>query len=91
VAGVTYDFARRWSTADAADIRYYPYVDHRLMLSLRFEAGGNPWRRRARMTPGHVRLPYGEVEHPPVLLDDLVRGLLRQQDELSGDCGSVPP
>jgi hypothetical protein len=91
VAGATYDFARRWSTADTPGVRFYPYVDHRVLVALRFERGGNPWRRHGREAPGHVPLPYGDVERPSVVLDDLVRRLLRQQDELSEDCGCVVP
>jgi hypothetical protein len=91
LAGATYDFARRWSTADTSGVRYYPYVDHRVLVALRFEWGGNPWRRSGREPPGHVPLPYDDLERPSVLLNDLVRRLLRQQDELSEDCGCVVP
>jgi hypothetical protein len=91
VAGATYDFARRWSTADTPGVRYYPYVDHRMLVTLRFERGGNPWRRPGRKPPGHVPLPYDDLERPSVVLDDLVRRLLRHQDELSEDCGCVVP
>jgi hypothetical protein len=91
VVGATYDFARRWSTADTGGIRYYPYVDHRLLVALRFEKGGNPWRSSGEAPPGHVALPYADLERPAVVLDDLVRGLLRQQDELTEDCGCLVP
>jgi hypothetical protein len=91
VAGATYDFARRWSTADTPGVRFYPFVDHRVLVALRFERGGNPWRQPGREAPGHVPLPYDDLERPSVVLDDLVRRLLRQQDELSEDCGCVLP
>jgi hypothetical protein len=91
VAGVTYDFGRRWSTADTPGVRYYPYVDHRVLVALRLERGGNPWRRAEPEPTGHVPLPYADLERPSVVLDDLVRRQLRQQDELSEGCACVVP
>jgi hypothetical protein len=89
--GITYELARRWSTADNAELRYYPYVDHRVLVSLRFGDGGNPWRPRNPDFPGRVALPYRDPGQRSVLWDDSMRPLLRQEEDLAADCGCVVP
>lgn len=89
--GLTYEFARRWSTADEPGLLYYPYVDHRLLASLRVGAGGNPWRGQSRATPDRVALPYRDLGEWSVLWDDQMRRLLRPEEDLGADCGCVVP
>jgi hypothetical protein len=89
--GLTYEYARRWSTADSPDVRYYPYVDHRLLVTLRGGAAGNPWRARGREAPDRVALPYRDLEEWSVLRDDPVRQMLRREEDLGADCGCVVP
>jgi hypothetical protein len=89
--GLTYELARRWSTADNAVLRYYPYVDHRVLVSLRAGDGGNPWRPRSPETPGRVALPWRGVGRQSVLWDDQMRRLLRQEEDLAADCGCIVP
>jgi hypothetical protein len=90
--GLTYELGRRWSTADTPGLRYYPYVDQRLLVSLRFAAGGNPWRARRRTgTPDRVELPYRDVGEWSVLWDDQLRRLLREEEDLGADCGCTVP
>jgi hypothetical protein len=89
--GLTYELARRWSTADDGVLRYYPYIDHRVLVSLRFGDGGNPWRPRSPEAPGRVALPYRDLGGLSVLWDDPMRRLLRQQEDLAADCGCVVP
>jgi hypothetical protein len=90
--GLTYELGRRWSTADAPGLRYYPYVDHRLLVSLRIAAGGNPWRARSRAAaPDRVQLPYRDVGEWSVLWDDQLRRLLREEEDLGADCGCTVP
>jgi hypothetical protein len=85
--GLTYELARRWSTADSGAVRYYPYVDHRVLVSLRLGDGGNPWRARSAEDPGRVALPYRDLAERSVLWDDQMRRLLRQEEDLATDCG----
>ena len=85
--GGVYEAARRWSTADASGAHYYPYVEHRFLVSVRVAAGGNPWRPAARARAGRVRLPYRALEASASLLDDQVRRMLRRSDDLTNDCG----
>jgi len=89
--GLTYELARRWSTADNAALRYYPYVDHRVLVSLRVGDGGNPWRARNAEDPDHVALPYRDLAERSVLWDDHMRRLLRQEEDLAADCGCLVP
>jgi hypothetical protein len=89
--GLGYEYARRWSTADAVGIRYYPYTDHRLLLSLRAGLATNPWRAPARDVPGRVALPWRDLEEWSVLRDDPVRQMLRREEDLGADCGCVVP
>jgi hypothetical protein len=89
--GLTYELARRWSTADSPGLRYYPYVEHRLLVALRVGDGGNPWRARSREAPGRVALPWRDLEEWSVLRDDPVRQLLRREEDLGADCGCVVP
>jgi hypothetical protein len=89
--GLTYELARRWSTADNAVLRYYPYVDHRVLVSLRVGDGGNPWRRRSPEVPGRVALPWRDAGPQSVLWDDQMRRLLRQEEDLAADCGCLVP
>jgi hypothetical protein len=89
--GLTYELARRWSTADNGVLRYYPYIDHRVLVSLRFGDGGNPWRPRSPEAPGRVALPYRDLGGLSVLWDDPMRRLLRQEEDLAADCGCVVP
>jgi hypothetical protein len=89
--GFTYELGRRWSTADTAAIRYYPYVEHRVLVSLRVGDGGNPWRPRSPEVPGRVVLPYRDTGQRSVLWDDSMRRLLRQEEDLAADCGCVVP
>jgi hypothetical protein len=89
--GLTYELARRWSTADSGAIRYYPYVDHRVLVSLRVGDGGNPWRRRSPEVPGRVALPWRDAGPQSVLWDDQMRRLLRQEEDLAADCGCIVP
>jgi hypothetical protein len=85
--GLSYEFARRWSTADEPGLRYYPYVDHRLLLSLRFGDGGNPWRAHSRAAPDRVALPYrGDLGAGSFLWDEDMRRLLRQEEDLASEC-----
>ena len=90
--GLTYELGRRWSTADTPGLRYYPYVAQRLLVSLRFAAGGNPWRARGRTgAPDRVELPYRDVGGWSVLWDDQLRRLLREEEDLGADCGCTVP
>jgi hypothetical protein len=89
--GLTYELGRRWSTADSGLLRYYPYVDHRVLVSLRVGDGGNPWRRRGPEVPGRVALPWRDVGPQSVLWDDQMRRLLRQEEDLAADCGCLVP
>jgi hypothetical protein len=89
--GLTYELARRWSTADSGVLRYYPYVDHRVLVSLRLGDGGNPWRARSARDPGRVALPYQDLGKRSVLWDDQMRRLLRQEEDLAADCGCIVP
>jgi hypothetical protein len=89
--GLAYEYARRWSTADNAELRYYPYVDHRLLVSLRLGDGGNPWRARSSEASGRVALPYRGLAEQSVLWDDQMRRLLRQEEDLAADCGCTVP
>jgi hypothetical protein len=89
--GLTYELARRWSTADSGVVRYYPYVDHRVLVSLRLADGGNPWRARSAEDPGRVALPYRDVAEQSVLWDEQMRRLLRQEEDLATDCGCTVP
>ena len=89
--GLTYELARRWSTADNGVLRYYPYADHRVLASLRFGDGGNPWRVRSAKAPGRVALPYRDLGEESVLWDNQVRRLLRQEEDLTADCGCLVP
>ena len=89
--GLTYELARRWSTADNGILRYYPYVDHRVLVSLRVGDGGNPWRPRRPEVPGRVALPWRDVGPQSVLWDDQMRRLLRQEEDLAADCGCIVP
>jgi hypothetical protein len=89
--GLAYELARRWSTADNAQLRYYPYVDHRVLVSLRVGDGGNPWRGRGTEDQDRVALPYRNLVESSVLWDDQMRRLLRQEEDLAGDCGCVVP
>jgi len=89
--GLAYELARRWSTADNGGLRYYPYVDHRLLVSLRVGDGGNPWRPRSPEAPDRVALPYRDLGERSVLWDDQMRRLLRQEEDLAADCGCLVP
>jgi hypothetical protein len=89
--GLTYELARRWSTADNGILRYYPYVDHRVLVSLRLGDGGNPWRGRSAEAPGRVALPYRGLGERSVLWDNQLRRLLRQEEDLAADCGCIVP
>jgi hypothetical protein len=89
--GLTYELARRWSTADNAALRYYPYVDHRVLVALRVGDAGNPWRPRSPEVPGRVALPYRDLGLRSVVWDDSMRRLLRQEEDLAADCGCVVP
>jgi hypothetical protein len=89
--GLTYELARRWSSADSPGFRYYPYVEHRLLVSVRAAAAANPWRARSRETPGRVALPWRSVEEWSVLRDDPLRQMLRREEDLGADCGCVVP
>jgi hypothetical protein len=89
--GLTYELARRWSTADNAELRYYPYVDHRVLASLRVGDGGNPWRAASAGEAGHVALPYRDLGQRSLLWDDSMRRLLRQEEDLAAECGCVVP
>jgi hypothetical protein len=89
--GLTYELARRWSTADNAQLRYYPYVDHRLLVSFRVGDGGNPWRRGSTAARDRVAIPYRSVGDSSVLWDDQMRRLLRQEEDLAADCGCIVP
>jgi hypothetical protein len=89
--GLTYELARRWSTADNAELRYYPYVDHRVLVSIRVGDGGNPWRPQRPEVPGRVALPYRDLGQRSFLWDDSMRRLLRQEEDLAADCGCVVP
>jgi hypothetical protein len=89
--GLTYEYARRWSTADSPVLRYYPYVEHRLVVLLRAGAASNPWRARSRAPAGRVALPWRDLEEWSVLADDPVRQLLRREEDLGADCGCVVP
>jgi hypothetical protein len=89
--GLTYELARRWSTADSPGLRYYPYVEHRLLVALRVGDGGNPWRARSWEAPGRVALPWQDLEEWSVLRDDPVRQLLRREEDLGADCGCIVP
>ena len=89
--GLTYELARRWSTADSGAIRYYPYVDHRVLVSLRLGDGGNLWRPRGTEVPGRVALPWRDLGERSVLWDDQMRRLLRQEEDLAADCGCLVP
>jgi hypothetical protein len=89
--GLTYELARRWSTADNAGLRYYPYADHRVLVSLRVGDGGNPWRPRSPEIPDRVALPYRDLGERSVLWDDQMRRLLRQEEDLAADCGCIVP
>ena len=89
--GLTYELARRWSTADNGILRYYPYVDHRVLVSLRLGDGGNPWRPRSAEVRGRVALPWRDAGQQSVLWDDQMRRLLRQEEDLAADCGCIVP
>jgi hypothetical protein len=74
-AGLTYDLSGRLSTMEA-----YDYVDHRVLLRLRFQLTLDPWAPREAAGPrGHVALPYG-LSRGDRLEDERIQDLLRQED-----------
>lgn len=82
--GLEYERAQRFSTAAAPGF-FYPYTAHRVLLRVRMDKGGNPWRARSSTTEPHVPL-WAESQRglTPAGLDP---GVLRQDVELQGDCG----
>jgi tetratricopeptide (TPR) repeat protein len=84
--GVSYDFTRRWSTADRPS-RYYPYTDHRGMIELRFFSSGNPWRRPMNVGPDHVAIPYETLTSQEGAA--WFHEILRPVEDLTQGCGDV--
>jgi hypothetical protein len=84
--GVSYDFARRWSTADERFF-YYPYTVHRGMIELRLFSSVNLWQRRVRVAPGHVEIPYDIAASR----EDAARvyETLRPDEDFTSGCGDV--
>jgi hypothetical protein len=71
-AGVTYEYAERFSTADP-----YDYQDHRVLLKLAFSFSADPWAPRAVSPAGHVPLDHGIASAG---FEERLQDLLRQNE-----------
>jgi len=75
--GVTYEFARRDSTADVS----YSYTEHRGLFQIRWNMNLDPWAPRAAAHPNHVPLDYGiRGSTEPGLEEERIQDLLRQDE-----------
>jgi hypothetical protein len=73
--GLTYNLASRASSVDA-----YDYTDHRALLEVRWQGGGNPGApAAAAVGPSHQPMPWGLDDGGDLGLDR-VQDLLRQED-----------
>jgi hypothetical protein len=71
-AGLTYEYAERFSTADP-----YDYGDHRVLLKLAFAFTADPWAPSTASPAGHVPLDHG-VSSPG--FEERLQDLLRQNE-----------
>jgi hypothetical protein len=75
--GVTYEFARRDSTADAS----FSYTEHRGLFQVRWNMNLDPWAPRAVEPPNHIPLDYGiGLDAEPGLEEERIQDLLRQDE-----------
>ncbi|MCU0290512.1 MAG: hypothetical protein MUF10_00765 [Thermoanaerobaculaceae bacterium] len=87
--GITYEHARRWSSIEEGFQGSFSYREHRLLASLRFDLDANPWRR-GRTGGDHVPLDHGLGGSAGGFGEERVRDLVRQDEDLRGDCGCSP-
>jgi hypothetical protein len=75
--GVTYEFARRDSSADVS----FSYTEHRGLFQMRWNMNLDPWSPRASAPPNHVPLHYGiHGDTERGLEDERIQDLLRQDE-----------
>ena len=87
--GITYEHARRWSSIEEGFQGSFSYREHRLLVGLRFDLDANPWRR-GHAGGDHVRLDHGLDLPAGGFGEERVRDLVRQDEDLRGDCGCSP-
>lgn len=81
-----YEYGQRWSTIKEGFQGSFSYREHRALATLRLNLTGNPWRR-GRTSDEHVVLDYGLGSGGLGPGEERVRDLIRQDEELRGDCG----
>jgi hypothetical protein len=71
-AGVTYEYAERFSTTAP-----YDYRDHRILLKLFWSFTADPWEPKTVVSEGHVPLDHGVASSD---FDERIQDLLRQDE-----------
>jgi hypothetical protein len=75
--GVTYEFARRDSSAEVS----YSYTEHRGLFQIRWNTTLDPWSPGAAAPRNHVPLNYGiRGDEEPGLEEERIQDLLRQDE-----------
>lgn len=78
--GLRYEFSYRDSTADEKQSDY-DYIEHRVLLNLRYYFSINPWSPRGTKNDKHVPLDYGLKSQDERSLDEeRIQDLLRQDE-----------
>jgi len=81
-AGLSYELSWRDSTVDESNsIESYDYIEHRVLLGLRWAFDLNPWAPRVVEPEGHVPIDYGLGAAGGLGMDEeRIQDLLRQDE-----------
>ena len=75
-----YEFSKRWSTADNEGDNY-AYLEHRVLLKMRWSFDWNPWAPEVVDPEGRVAMDYGLGAQADDILDqERIQDLLRQDE-----------